>query len=96
MNLFLGNRGTIIYLYKFSLRTDVPDGGHRRKAVAMLNKEQIRKTRGNMETEGNFERDTLSALRQPCLKGIYIFQRPLDSETRAFQVKFNARFSPKN
>ena len=53
----LGNTGTTINLYKFSLRREVHGGGLMRKAVAVLNREQMRKNCRNMETEGNFGRE---------------------------------------
>ena len=97
MKLSSGNARTTINLYKFSLTRDVHGGTHRRKAVAMLNREQIRETCGNMETEGNFgrekdspARETVSALCQPCLKEIHIFQliSSLTGRATAFQSLF--------
>ena len=57
MKLSSGNARTTLNFYKFSLTRDVHGGRHRRKTVAMLSREQIKESCGNMETEGNFGRE---------------------------------------
>ena len=106
MKLSSGNTGTTINLYKFSSRRDVTGGGHRRKAGAMLNREQIRETCENMETEGNFGREQgapslgkLQCSAPTLLKRNSYFSTSagLGNEGFPSEIKnHHARFSPKN